>query len=243
LTQSEAHLQSLNSQIGSSQHLSEVNHTIDDDNVSLFREIEKLDRKNHQLKDQEEKQKSVLAKLKAIRQEFRDRDLAEVHRKKEEAARERQEKRREEEVRARNAPKPKPEFHMSSDQEAFITFLNECATSIRSVMIEVLGESADATIPQPSDRFEAPKLSAMINEIRGMTEQLTGVKPKSPAESKPILTPAAAYFAFSAPFDDSDNFIASENWSFAKYEAFKAPATKQRRPRIVRVRTVQRNAL
>jgi peptidoglycan hydrolase CwlO-like protein len=243
LTQSEAHLQSLNSQIGSSQHLSDVNHTIDEDNTSLLKEIDKLDRKNQQLKDQEEKQKAVLLKLKAIRQEFQERDLAEAHKKKEAAARERQEKKREEEVRARMAPKPKPEFHLNSEQEAFITFLNECSTSIRSVMVEVLGEGANATVPQPSDRFEAPKLSAMINEIRQMTEKLSAVKPTSPSESKPILTPAAAYFAFSAPFDDSDDFIASENWSFAKYESFKVPMTKQMRPRIVRVRTVQRNAL
>jgi peptidoglycan hydrolase CwlO-like protein len=243
LTQSEAHLHSLNSQIASSQHLSDVNQTIDGDNSTMLREIERLDRKNQQLKEQEERQKSVLAKLKAVKQEFAERDAAEAQKKRAEAARERQEKKREEEDRARNAPKPKPEFHMSQEQEAFITFLNECATSIRSVMIDILGENSTTIAPQPSDRFEAPKLSAMINEIKDMTATLKNTKPKSAGGSTPVLTPAAAYFAFSAPFDDSDEFIASENWSFARYESFKSPVSKQKKPRIVRIRAGPKGTL
>lgn len=239
LTQSEAHLQSLNSQIASSEHLSEVNQTIDDDNASMLREIERLTKKNQHLKEQEEKQKSVLAKLKTIKREFAEREHAEEQMKKAVAAKAIEEKKREEEVRARNVPQPKPEFHMSQEQEAFITFLNECATSVRSILIDMVGDESKR-LPENDipDRFEAPKLSAMITEIKQMTEQLSDVKPNTAGSSKPVLTPAAAYFAFSAPFDESDNFIASENWSFAKYEPFKpATASQQKKPKIIRVKT------
>ncbi|OHT01609.1 hypothetical protein TRFO_07515 [Tritrichomonas foetus] len=238
LTQSEAHLKSLDSQIESSKHLSEVNQTIDDDNASMQREIDRLTKKNQHLKEQEEKQQTVLAKLKAIKREFRQREEEEEEIKKNAAKREREEKRKEDEIRQRNMPKPTPEFRMSEEQEAFITFLNECATSVRSIIHDMLGVKSDKPTTAQSDRFEAPKLSSMITEIKDLSEHLKEERPKTTETTgKPVLTPAAAYFAFSAPFDESDNFITTENWSFAKYEPVKSGLPSQnRKPRIIRVK-------
>jgi hypothetical protein len=238
LTQSEAHLQSLNSQLASSEHLSMVNQAIDDENASMLREIERLTRKNQQLKEQEEKQQSVLTKLRAIRKEFQEKEAMQEQSRKR-ALREREEKKREEEEAARARNLPKPEFHLSEEQEAFITFLNECSTSVRSVLIDILGEEAKVAPAAGSERFEAPKLSSMISEIRELTEKLDEVKPTGVSGKKPVLTPAAAYFAFSAPFDDTDDFIASENWSFAKYEPVKPVAQQGRKPRIIRIRSAK----
>ncbi|OHS98720.1 hypothetical protein TRFO_08713 [Tritrichomonas foetus] len=243
LTQSEAHLKSLDSQIESSKHLSEVNQTIDDDNASMQREIERLTKKNQNLKEQEEKQQAVLAKLKAIKQEYIQREQEEEEIKKNAELQEREEKKREEEVRARNMPKPKPEFKMSAEHESFITFLNECATSVRSILIDMLGENMGKPTTTQSDRFEAPKLSAMIEEIKEMTNRLDNRKPMTAGSKKPVLTPAAAYFAFSAPFDDSDDFISTENWSFAKYVPCKPTVMQSKKPRIIRVKTAPKNPL
>jgi hypothetical protein len=240
LTQSEAHLQSLNSQIESSDHLSVVNQTIDDDNVAMMHEIERLTKRNATLKDQQEKQKSVLAKLKTIKKEFADRKAAEEQMKKTETLRFlKEQKRVEADALARSMRTPKPPFKMSEEQEAFITFLNECATSIRSVMVDLLGQESGPVTVSPNERFEAPKLSAMIAQIKEMTPKIKDVRPPTPeASSKHVLTPAAAYFAFSAPFDDGDDFIPSERWSFAKYEP-KRPSTQQK-ARIVRIRTANK---
>jgi hypothetical protein len=82
----------------------------------------------------------------------------------------------------------------------------------------------------------------MIAEIREGTGQLETVSEAPESRAKHVLTPAAAYFAFSAPFDDSDDFIASERWSFAKYEQMK-PGQQQRTAKIVRIKTPQRPSL
>lgn len=244
LTQSEQHLQSLHSQIASSEHLSEVNQTIDDDNSTVLREIERLTKRNRHLKEQEEKQRAVIVKLETIKRDFQAREAAAEQTRKRAEAKEREEKRKEEEVRARNMPKPKPEFKMSKEQEAFITFLNECATSVRSILIDMTGETPEQTAAISAERFEAPKLSAMIAEIKDMTERIEDAKPEGTGAARPVLTPAAAYFAFSAPFDESDNFIESENWSFARYEPFKREESpQQKKPRIIRVKTTPKNPL
>lgn len=238
LTLSEAHLKSLDSQIESSKHLSEVNETINEDNLTMQHEIDRLSKKNQHLKEQEEKQRAVLTKLRAIKQEFEQKEAEELENRKNAVIHEKEVKKREEEVRANNVPKPKPPFKMSSEQEAFITFLNECATSIRSILLDMLGEQPNKPDTKNSDRFEAPKLSAMINEIKEMTNIIRTTKPQITSARKPTLTPAAAYFAFSAPFDESDNFIETENWSFAKYVPCKPPSVLQHnKPRIIRVKT------
>lgn len=247
LTQSEAHLKSLDSQYQSSKQLSEVNNTIDDENISLQRDIERLSKKSKSLKEQQERQKAVLMKLRTIREEFKERELREKEMKKIISAREREEKRKEEENRAKNAPKPKSEYKMTKDDEAFITFLNECATSVRSIMYDMLGEKyKKSEVPLQNERFEAPKLSAMISEIKLLTNKLDEIDPsiekKEESEGKPILTPAAAYFAFSAPFDDSDNFITTESWSFGKYEPTR-PSTsfgQAKKPKIIRIKPEQK---
>jgi hypothetical protein len=238
LTPAEGHLESLNSQIQSSEHLSVVNQTVDDDNATMMREIERLSRRNATLNEQEEKQKSVLAKLKAIKKEFADRKAADEQHKKSETLRQiKEQKRVEADALARSLRMQRPPFKMSEEQEAFITFLNECATSIKSVMVDLLGEESGPVSVSPNERFEAPKLSAMMSQIKEMTEKVTHLRPATPSSgTKHILTPAAAYFAFSAPFDDGDDFIASESWSFAKYEPTR-PASPQKKARIVRIRT------
>jgi chromosome segregation ATPase len=231
LTQSEAHLQSLNSEIESSQHLAAVNQSIEEDNFSMQTEIERLIKRNQQLKEQEEKQKSVLTKLKAIRKEFRQKEEADRELQIAMAAKKALAKRQAEQKG--DAGAEETQFHMAQEDEAFLTFLNECATSIRSVMLGMFNKETAPTTAQ-EDFFEAPKLTAMIEEIRQMIPQLSNVEPMTADATKHILTPAAAYFAFSAPFDDRDDFIRSEQWSFAKYEPPKqAP---QSRPRIVRVK-------
>jgi DNA repair exonuclease SbcCD ATPase subunit len=242
LTQSEAHLQSLNSQIESSEHLSVVNYTIDDENGQLMREIERLSKKNQELKEQEEKQKCVLAKLKAVKREFAERQAADQQLRKAAAAREKEDRKREADVRAKSLHAQKQEFKMNQEQEAFITFLNECATSVRSVMNNLLGRQTVIALNPANERFEAPRLSAMIAEIREGTGQLETVSEAPESRSRHVLTPAAAYFAFSAPFDDGDDFIASETWSFAKYEQPK-PGQQQRTPKIVRIKTPQKPSL
>jgi peptidoglycan hydrolase CwlO-like protein len=242
LTQSEAHLQSLNSQIASSKHLSVVNQTIDDDNAQLMREIERLSKKNRELKEQENKQKSVIAKLKAVKREFALRETTRLQSRKAAAAQESEDRKREADVRANSLRAQTQEFKMSEEQEAFITFLNECATSVRSVMNDLLGRLTSLTINPANERFEAPRLSAMIAEIREGTSQLEALSETPESRAKHVLTPAAAYFAFSAPFDDSDDFIASEKWSFAKYEQLK-PGQQQRTAKIVRIKTAQRPSL
>jgi hypothetical protein len=108
---------------------------------------------------------------------------------------------------------------MSQEHEQFIAFLNECATSIRSVMIDLLGGVAEGAVREAqAERFEAPKLSAMIAEIKEMTMRIEEGNPVGEGRSAHVLTPAAAYFAFSAPFDAGDEFIPSETWSFAQYD-------------------------
>jgi chromosome segregation ATPase len=231
LTQSEAHLQSLNSEIESSQHLARVNQSIEEDNFSMQREIERLTRRNNELKEQEQKQKSVLTKLKAIRTEFKQKEEADREAQREIAAKKALAKRQEEQET--DAEAENTEFRMDQEAEAFLTFLNECATSIRSVMLGLL-KREPARAEAQGDFFEAPKLGAMIEEIRQMIPQLSDVEPTTADATKHILTPAAAYFAFSAPFDDRDDFIRSEQWSFAKYEPTKP--VPQSRPRIVRVK-------
>ena len=59
----------------------------------------------------------------------------------------------------------------------------------------------------------------MISEIKDLVSRVhNSTKPLTAGTTrKSTLTPAAAYFAFSAPFDESDDFIETENWSFAKY--------------------------
>lgn len=250
LTQSEAHLKSLDSQFASSKQLSEVNNTIDDENISLQRDIDRLAKKKNSLKEQQERQKAVLSKLKTIREEFKERELQEKEMKKIITAREREEKRREEENRIKNTPKPKPEYKMTEEDEAFITFLNECATSVRSIIYDMLGEnSRKSEIHLQNERFEAPKLSSMISEIKSLTTKLdeidAPVEKKDESKGKPILTPAAAYFAFSAPFDESDNFVSTESWSFGKYEPPR-PSTsfgQAKKPRIIRIRPEQKNQM
>lgn len=238
LTLSEAHLKSLDSQIESSKHLSEVNETINEDNLTMQREIDRLTKKNQHLKEQEEKQRTVLTKLRSIKQEFQQKEAEELEIKKNAEIHERKVKKQEEEVKTKNATKPKPPFKLNQEQESFITFLNECATSIRSILIDILGETPNKPDTKSSDRFEAPKLSAMINEIKEMTNRVRTTKPIVTSARKPTLTPAAAYFAFSAPFDESDNFIETENWSFAKYVPCKPPSVLQHnKPRIIRVKT------
>jgi pantothenate synthetase len=219
-----------------------VNQTVDDDNASMMREIEKLSRRNAALKDQEEKQKSVLAKLKAIRKEFADRKTADEHQKKAATLRQiKEQKKVEADALARSLRMQKPPFKMSEEQEAFITFLNECATSIKSVMVDLLGEDSGPVTVSPNERFEAPKLSAMMSQIKEMTDKVTQLRPTTPGgRAKHILTPAAAYFAFSAPFDDGDDFIESERWSFAKYEPA-PPASQQKKARIVRIKTANKH--
>jgi chromosome segregation ATPase len=238
LTQAEGHLHSLNSQIESSDHLSLVNQTIDDDNASMMREIERLSRRRTLLKEQEEKQKTVLVKLKAIKKEFADRQAADEQLKKSQSLRLIEEQKRvEADALARSLRIQKPPFKMNEEQEAFVTFLNECATSVKSVMVDLLGEERGPVTVSPNERFEAPKLSAMIAQIKDMTPKIGELRPTTPGGStKHVLTPAAAYFAFSAPFDEGDDFIASESWSFAKYEPTK-PSAQDKRARIVRMRT------
>jgi hypothetical protein len=178
-------------------------------------------------------------KLKAIKKEFADKKAADEQFKKTMTLRQiKEQKRVEADALARSLRMQKPPFKMSEEQEAFITFLNECATSIKSVMIDILGEDQSPVTISPNERFEAPKLSAMMTQIQEMTEKMVELRPKTPCGggSKHILTPAAAYFAFSAPFDDGDEFIASESWSFAKYQPSR-PVSQQMKARIVRVRT------
>lgn len=241
LAQSEAHLKSLNSQIDSSRHLSEVNQTIDDENITLQREIDRLTQKNHHLKEQEENQKAVLAKLRLIKNGFKEKEMQERAMKKAASARRREEKRREEEIKAKNAPKPKDEYRMTHEQESFLTYLNECATSIRSILLDILGKNADKKPEEiQTERFEAPKLSAMISEIKTLSSQIGNVqRPSGKEEVIPVLTPAAAYFGFSAPFDNSYTFITSDNWSFGKYDpAATANSTNQgKKPKIIRIRS------
>jgi hypothetical protein len=240
LTQSEAHLQSLNSQIESSEHLSAVNETVDTGNGSLQLEIERLSHRTSTLKEQEEKQQSVLAKLKTIKKEFADRRAADEQLKKTIALKQiKEQKRVEADALAKSLRQQKPPFKMNEQQEAFITFLNECATSVKSVMVDILGNEAIPVPVSPEERFEAPRLTAMMNEIKEMTERIAE-RPRTPTRaSKHILTPAAAYFAFSAPFDDADEFIASETWSFAKYEPAR-PQSEQRKARIIRLKPGER---
>lgn len=250
LTQSEAHLKSLDSQFASSKQLSEVNNTIDDENITLQRDIDRLAKKKSSLKEQQDRQKAVLSKLKAIREEFKERELQEKEMRKIITAREREEKRREEENRAKNIQKPKPEYKMTEQDEAFITFLNECATSVRSIIYDMLGEnSRKSEFLIQNERFEAPKLSSMISEIKCLSSRLdeidAPVEKKDGSKGKPILTPAAAYFAFSAPFDESDNFVTTESWSFGKYEPAR-PSTsfsQGKRPRIIRIKPEQKNQM
>jgi hypothetical protein len=152
------------------------------------------------------------------------------------ALREIQEKKRvEADALARSMRPQKPPFKMNEEQEGFITFLNECGTTIKSVMIDLLKTEIVPEPISPTDRFEAPKLTAMMNEIKEMTQQIAAEPDPTPRTSKHILTPAAAYFAFSAPFDDTDEFIASETWSFAKYEPGR-PQSGEKKSRIVRIK-------
>jgi hypothetical protein len=55
-----------------------------------------------------------------------------------------------------------------------------------------------------------------MEEIKQMAEELAPVEPMTLNGSQHILTPAVTYFAFYAPFDDSDGFVQSKNCSFAK---------------------------
>lgn len=244
LTLSEAHLKNLDAQIESSKHLSQVNESINEDNLTMQREIDRLSKKNDHLKEQEFKQRAVLAKLRAIKQEFEQKEAEEIENRKSALATQKEVKKQEDTVQVQDEPKQKPQFKLSSEQESFITFLNECATSIRSILIDMLGEKPDTPNAKSSDRFEAPKLSSMIIEIKEMTARIHNTKPLTPSAKKPTLTPAAAYFAFSAPFDESDNFIETENWSFAKYVPCKPPSVLQRnKPRIIRVKTTLKSSL
>ncbi|EAY14923.1 hypothetical protein TVAG_380330 [Trichomonas vaginalis G3] len=245
LTQSEQQVQNLTQQLESSQHLAEVNETIEEDNMSMQQEISRLQKKTDRLRDQEEKQLNVIAKLKAIKKEFEEKEKAEAQ---EKLRREQERKMEQQRIEAieeakRNMP-PKPEFKMSQDQEAFLTFLNECATTVRSVLKQLLGNSEKIEVTPKDDRFEAPKLTAMIAEIKEMTSKLDSAPKSSFKEKRPILTPAAAYFAFSAPFDDADDYIKSENWSFSKYEPIKqTTTTKKAQPKIVRIKTGNKTPL
>jgi hypothetical protein len=235
LTQSEAHVVSLTNELASSEHLAVVNQSIDEDNASMLIEIERLTRRNRDLKEQEAKQKAVLAKLKAIKAEFAARAAADAEEVRAAAAREALRKRRAEADRlAQSLPRERTQFRVSAEQEAFLTFMTECATSIRSVMLGLLQRETATVQGTAGEPFEAPKLSAMIAEISEMTAELEKLPPMSPDAEKHILTPAAAYFAFSAPFDESDDFLQTENWSFAKYEPAKPQV--QQRPRIVKVK-------
>ena len=238
LTQSEQQVQNLQQQLESSQHLAEVNETIEDDNMSMRQEIKRLKTKTERLRDQEEKQINVVAKLKAIQKEFKDKEKSDALEKKKIKKRELIEKKKIAEEEARKKPKPKPEFKMSAEQEAFFTFLTECSTTVRSVLKQINGKDVNTPVTPKNDRFEAPKLVAMIEEIKEMTNLLSSRPQSNLKEKRSILTPAAAYFAFSAPFDDGDEFIKSENWSFSKYEACKpTTATKKTQPKIVRIKT------
>jgi hypothetical protein len=211
LTQSEAHLRSLHSEIESSEHLAAINASIDDDNASMLREIERFTRRNCNLKEQEEKQKAVLGKLRAIKREFAQRETADRERRREEAAHADEEQRRAEaDTLARSLPRMRQQFKLSAQQEAFLCFVNECATSVRSVIRGVLNVEA-AQLQVGTEWFEAPKLAAMITEIVKMTDRLQQAEPMTLAGTKQVLTLATAYFAFSALFDESEKFIASES--------------------------------
>lgn len=241
LTLSEAHLKSLDSQISASKHLSGVNQTINEDNYSIQREIDRLVRKNQTLKEQEEKQRTVISKLRQIQLEFQQKEQEEMEIRRNQEISERQmKKRQEEEVRAQKVTKPKEEFKLTQSQEAFITFLNECATSVRSILYDILCIKLEKPKTNHSERFEAPKLSSMISEIKDLVSRVhNSTKPLTAGTTrKSTLTPAAAYFAFSAPFDESDDFIETENWSFAKYIPYKPQSViQQKKPRIIRVKT------
>ena len=238
LTQSEQQVQNLQQQLESSKHLEEVNETIEEDNMSMQQEIVRLQRKSERLRDQEEKQVKVITKLKAIKQEFEEREMNEKIEKERIKKREIKEQQRILAESQKVEPQ-KPPFRMSAEQDAFFTFLTECATSVRSVLKQIVGENGNVVVTPKDDRFEAPKLIAMIAEIKEMSKELDHKPSSDMKDKRPILTPAAAYFAFSAPFDDGDEFIKSENWSFSKYEPCK-PTTatnKKAQPRIVRIKT------
>ncbi|KAH0790892.1 hypothetical protein GPJ56_005027 [Histomonas meleagridis] len=231
LTQSEAHLQSLNSQLESTNQMADLNQSIEEENNSLIHEIEEQDQKNQELKDQEEEQNKVLSKLRAVKSEFQEKERILTQRKKKPLKTEHPEKKN---VSEQDTPKKKKEFKLTQEHESFITFLNECSTFVRSVLIGILHESPKNESNE-NNRFEAPKLSSMITQIKEMSDKIDSNLVKDFSGQRPILTPAAAYFAFSAPFDESDNFIESENWSFAKYESYKSNAlNQQKKNRLVK---------
>lgn len=245
LTQSEQQVKSLNSQLESTGHLATVNKNIEEENANTMDEILQLQKSNEQLRLQVEQQKNVIEKLKSIQREFEERDKHDKMMKQIAKEKALMEKKRREEATKENIPESKPQFQMSQEQEAFLTFLNECATSVRSVLKQLLGEDSKSKVTPKDDKFEAPKLTAMVHEIKDMTLKLDANPISKLNCSKPILTPAAAYFAFSAPFDDSDEFIKSEKWSFAKYEGSKpqSNASSQKRPRIVRLKPGYKNPI
>jgi len=243
LTQSEQQVESLNSQLEASRHLSDVNDTIEEDNLSMQQEIGRLKKKTVRLREQAEKQKRVIEKLNDIKTEFQEREKEErlIQKMKNDK---KKEQKIEKEIKERSKPPPKPQFQMTKEQESFITFLNECATSVRSVLKQMLDDNDTSEAPNTqSERFEAPKLSSMIAEIKQLTQKLEQKGHKPDPSRRPVLTPAAAYFAFSAPFDESDEFIPSENWSFAKYQPLKnnqsQNQTQSKKPKIVRIKTAK----
>ena len=215
----------------------------------MQKEIHKLTIKKQRFHEREEKQERVLNKLQKIKEEFSQREETAAR-----EARERKLKAKEamnlQKIKSREVPKqPKPEFHMSAEQESFLTFLNECATSVNSILTQLLGVEHQESEIEGAERFEAPKLTAAIKKVKELTEILDQTNLSElniESVKKPVLTPATAYFAFSAPFDDTDDFISSENWSFAKYKPTKPPSTASstsKKPRIVRIKTAPRQPL
>jgi hypothetical protein len=75
----------------------------------------------------------------------------------------------------------------------------------------------------------------MIAEIKEMTGRIEQGHPVGEWRSAHVLTSAAADFAFSAPFDDGDEFIPSQTWSFAQYDTPKKNR-QARRAVITKVR-------